>query len=162
MADLNQEISPLQRARNWPACLSLLDAQEPQNAQDRADVAYWRAVVLGRMRHFREAVGVLDASRSDFACQSLVDLMRARFFEAAGDTKAAIGALKNAPLAQERSSFPGIVESATFFLCLFEARSGQKPAQALLDSIPDDFKTMGVEAKFLTKADIEKALHGRK
>ena len=54
---LRDEILPLIKRSDWRACHALLDQAAPQaDGDDRASLAYWRAVVFEREGRDRDAL----------------------------------------------------------------------------------------------------------
>ncbi len=85
-------------------------------------------------------------------------MRRACDLEVLGRRRESLAALRAAPIVAESSQFPAICKEADFFLCLYLARNGETPPQALLDAIPDDHFGFDPAREMVTKKDIFDAM----
>jgi hypothetical protein len=159
---IRDAVIPHVRNEDWPKVDAVLDAAGTNSdADERASIAFWRAESLAMQKRYEEALEALVAHRSDFHCKSLPDTMRAKIFAHLGRRREALAASAEAVSNGEDLTFPGLAREAKFYRCLYLAQAGMKPPPELFDDLPDDYRSMDLADRFITKKDILDALAER-
>jgi hypothetical protein len=152
---IRDDIFPLVKRRDWPACHAALDRAAPgEDREERTSIVYWRAVVLQREGRDGDALTLLNSKRNEFNCKCLPDFMRAKILNRLGRPQDAIAILKTTPIDIERDRFPGLALEAAYLYCTLLAENGKAVPAQLLTLIPDDFQTMDDKSRFVGKTDL--------
>lgn len=160
---IRDEVMPHVRNEDWPKVHEVLDAaRQNGDANDRASIAFWRGESLAMEKRYEEALEALIALRGDFHCKSLVDTMRAKVLAHLGRHDEALATTAQAVANGEDAAFPGLAREAKFYRCLYLAQAGEDPPSELMDALPDDYRSMDLADRFITKRDIANALAAAK
>lgn len=146
----------LARAGNWASIYAMLD-EARDNATSHDDImdeAYWRAVALTKQQRYEEALEFLHRNTILFNCQSLVQHRIAEILVTLGRLQEALEELRRAPVEEEMDSFYGLAIDAKFFYFYLLAKGGDTSIKNRLNEIPDDYRHITKDGKFLTKPDI--------
>ncbi len=76
------------------------------------------------------------------------------FFTAWASSPKRLLRLGTTPFGAEIDAFPGLTYEAMFLYCYLLIKSGHETPPNLLAAIPDDFRTLTYEGKFMSKADL--------
>jgi hypothetical protein len=152
---IRDDIFPLIKRRDWPACHAVLDRAAPgPDREERTSIVYWRAVVLQREGRDGDALTLLNANRNDFECKCLPDYMRAKILDRLGRPQDAIALLQTARIDEEMDRFPGLALEAAYLYCTLLAENGKVVPTHLLTLIPDDYQTMDDKSRYVGKTDL--------
>ena len=150
-----EAVMPHMRNEDWSKLDAALDAATlGASREDRAAIAYWRALSLIRQERPDDALESLKALRHEFFCKSLCDTKAANILHHSGRREEALAMAALAVANCEDESFPGLAREAKFYRCLYLARAGVAPPADLMDALPDDYRSMELDDGFVTKKDI--------
>ena len=139
---LNEKIFNIVRTQGPDACGRFLEAHGPgRDSDERHTLAHWRAALLDQEGKYADALSVVNAAASDFNCKSALALQRAQLLAKLGRAEEAVSMLREAPIAQESATYPGLAWEAAYFGCYLLAKQGQALARVWFDLIPEDFQT---------------------
>ena len=97
---------------------------------------------------------MLAAGRDDFHSKCLVAYLQATILNRIGQPDDAISTLRDAPIADEMDQFRALALEAAYLFCSLLAKKGREPPAELLGLIPDDFRTMDDDNRFVGKAEL--------
>jgi tetratricopeptide (TPR) repeat protein len=155
MIDIDR-LQGLMRKDDWSSVYTMLDAARQQAVTDdeiKREV-YWRMVALENQRHYEEAIDFLQSNSRHFNSQCLVHQNLASFLLKLGRNKDALDELSKAPFEEEMEDFYGSAIDAKFLYFYLLAKSGDRSIKDRLSEIPDDYRHITMDGKFLTKPDI--------
>jgi len=155
MIDIDR-LQGLMRKDDWSSVYTMLDAARQQAVTDdeiKREV-YWRMVALENQHRYEEAIAFLQSNSRHFNSQCLVHQNLACFLLKLGRNKDALDELSKAPFEEEMEDFYGLAIDAKFFYFYLLAKSGDKSVSNRLPEIPDDYRHITMDGKFLTKSDI--------
>jgi len=151
----SEDMFALLKSKDWKACDQRIDEEAPgETREKRVSIAHWRTAVLERQGRYGDALRTLDASRADVFTQCGFLYERAVILYRMGKFAEAIATLRDAPFGAEIDAFPGLTCEAMFLYCYLLIKSGHETPPNLLAAIPDDFRTLTYEGKFMSKADL--------
>jgi tetratricopeptide (TPR) repeat protein len=155
MADITQ-LQALMTNGDWVAVHNVLDNARSRavTREDFGREVYWRVVALQRQQRYQDALELLRKSAGLFNSQSLVQQELASILIKLGRDQEALDELSRAPVEEEMASFYGLAIDAKFLYFYLLAKSGDTSVRNRLDEIPDDYRHITMEGKFLTKPDI--------
>ena len=157
------DVMPHVRNEDWRKVDAVLDAASANaDANDRSSIGFWRGESLAMQQRYKEALEALVAHRGDIHCKSLADTMRAKILAHLGRHGEALATSAQAVANGEESVFPGLAREAKFYRCLYLARAGVEPPSDLMDALPDDYRSMDLADRFITKKDILAAMAARR
>ncbi len=151
----SEDMFALLKSKDWKACLRRIDEEAPgETREKRVSIAHWRAAIFKWEKRYDEALLTLDASKADVFTQCGFLYERAVIRCRMGKFAEAIATLRYAPFGAEIDAFPGLTYEAMFLYCYLLIKSGHETPPNLLAAIPDDFRTLTYEGKFMSKADL--------
>lgn len=155
IADIMQ-LRELMRTRDWVSVYAMLDDARSRavTQEDMRREAYWRVAALQRQQRYDEALKLLRRSAQFFDCQCLVHHEAASLLVKLGRNQEALAELEQAPIEAEMGEYYGLAIDAKFFYLYLLAKSGDPSVKDRLCEIPDDYRHITMDGKFLTKADI--------
>jgi tetratricopeptide (TPR) repeat protein len=160
MADITQ-LQQLMKSEDWATVYTMLDEARSRavTREDFSREVYWRVVALNRQLRYKEALELLRENANLFNSQSLVQHELACILIKLGRDLEALDELSKAPIEEEMDSFYGLAIDAKFFYFYLLAKSGDTSVKNRLDEIPDDYRHITMDGKFLTKPDIAALLN---
>lgn len=155
VADIMQ-LQTLMRSRDWTSVYVMLDDARNRAVSDHdvKDEIYWRVTAFGREQRYEEALELLKKNAARFNCQCLVHLDLAYILLKLGRDQEALEDLGRAPIEEEMEEYYGLAIDAKFLYFYLLAKAGNPSVRDRLAEIPDDYRHITVDGKFLTKADI--------
>lgn len=151
-----EEFRSLARSENWGAVHAMLD--DARNGaltdEDVRDEVYWRSVALTREARYAEALDFLRKNAELFNSRSLVCLSLACILVKLERDREALDELSRAPIEEEMEDYYGLAIDAKFLYFYLLAKGGDSSVKSRLAEIPDDYRHVTMDGKFLTKADI--------
>ena len=155
VADIMQ-LQTLMRSRDWTSVYVMLDDARNRAVSDDdvKDEIYWRVTAFGREQRYEEALELLKKNAARFNCQCLVHLDLAYILLKLGRDQEALEDLGRAPIEEEMEEYYGLAIDAKFLYFYLLAKSGDPLVKDRLAEIPDDYRHITMDGKFLTKADI--------
>lgn len=155
LADV-EKLRVLLRNKNWVAAHDMLDSAKDRavTREDRNSAIHWRVVTLEREKRYEDALELLRRNASLFNSRCHVQLECALCLEKLGRDQEALAELAAAPVEEEMQSFYAFAIDAKFLYFYLLAKSGEASVAHRLDEIPDDYRHITMDGKFLTKPDI--------
>lgn len=160
---IHNNCSELFRQRDWKALHDMLDSASPgRDSDERGQIAHWRASALSAEGRHDDAIDVLRGIQSDCRCRATVSKHIAENLRRLGRDMEAIEELKNAPLAEERERFSGLVLDAKYVLAHLLASNGLEVEKAILDDIPNNYVHITDRGQRISKSDLMNLISRRK
>jgi hypothetical protein len=160
---IHDNCSELYRQRDWKALHGVLDSACPgRDSDERSQIGRWRASALSAEGRHQEAIDALRGIQSECRCRATVSKHIAENLRRLGRDMEAIEELKNAPLAEERERFSGLVLDAKYVLAHLLASNGLEVEKAILDDIPDSYVHITDRGQRISKADLMDMISGKK
>lgn len=146
----------LMRNKDWDAVYAMLDDARDKavTTEDIGSEVYWRVNALAGEQRYDEALQLLQKKASLFNCQCLVHKQRAQMLMKLGRDQEALDELRKAPIDAEMEDYYGLAIDTKFFYLYLLAKRGDASVKGRLAEIPDDYRHITMDGKFLTKADI--------
>ena len=151
-----RKIQKLMREKAWSSVYSLLDEARDHavTREDKAREAYWRSIAFIKQGQYQKAIELLRDDSALFYCQCLPHKIIAEVLDKAGDDQGALRELSAAPIEQEMEEFYGIAIDTKFLYFYLLAKAGDRSVVNKLSEIPNDYRHITMDGKFLTKANI--------
>jgi len=153
------DVSQLQsflRAEDWNNAHSLLDYAQSQavTPDDISNEKYWRVTVLIHEERYEDAINFLKTNAASCNSQCLVQQELANLLIRLRRDREALFELSQAPFEDEMEDFYGLAIDAKFLYFYLLAKSGDRSIKDRLSEIPDDYRHITMDGKFLTKSDL--------
>lgn len=157
-----EKFKVLVQHEDWESVYAMLDEARDNAAStdDVRDEIHWRSFALEGQRRYEEAIDLLRKNADVFNSQSSVQHELACLLLKLGRDQEALDELSKAPFEAEMKSFYGLAIDAKFFYLYLLAKTGDQSVRGRLSEIPDDYRHITMDGKFLTKPDIVAALAG--
>lgn len=151
-----RQIQKLMREKAWSSIYSILDDARDRavTREDKAREAYWRSTAFIKQGQYQKAIELLRDDCGLFYCQCLPHKMIAEILDKTGDDHDALRELSTAPIEQEMEEFYGIAIDTKFLYFYLLAKSGDRSILSRLSELPNDYRHVTMDGKFLTSADI--------
>lgn len=154
-ADITK-LQSLMRSKDWASVYAMLDDAHNQavSPEDIRREAYWRVAALKGEHKYEEALQLLRKSAGLFNSQCLAHLDLAYILIKLGREQEALEELSRAPIEEEMQNYYGLAIDAKFLYFYLLAKNGDQSVKGRLSEIPDDYRHITMDGKFLTRADI--------
>jgi tetratricopeptide (TPR) repeat protein len=160
MADI-EKLQVFLRNKDWAGAHGMLDDARNRavTRNEKSRAMHWRVATLEREKRYEDALELLRRNADLFNSQCRVHLERALCFEKLGRKEEALAELAAAPIESEMESFYAFAIDAKFLYFYLLAESGDASVAKRLGEIPDDYRHITIDGKFLTKPDIVSLLN---